>query len=531
MITQFLCRYIEVTQIIPYSFIEYKKGVFFLLIKQLLNSETQLEISLLQALFVSRVWMTTYELQQDCERSRNTIIKYCAILKDEAEKLDKTNLIHHEKGRGYLFNGNKEDYQELLISIIHKSLSFDLLQQLLLKSKVSLTHFSEEHYTDPMTIRRLIKKFNKHLKVVGLNFQISNGNIRISGSELTIRYFTYTFFWYIYKGTVWPFQNLSEQRISTFINQTFSKYANINDVITHQWCYILAINIIRNTVGYPVTGDMLPELSEELVHAAFSTSNQFDGERFVQEIKQIHKLSDHEITYFLLLLLTGVRIYTIEDIYFRTLEFHQRNETPINQKINVILSYFPEFNQAEKESQKLAISLLMGALLNIFLFPTYIFPITGYDYQEYLDQNFPFLKEEMFDRLKHMQKKDDFFISSQDFLLLRMAEMYTLLGNPVDFDPTIVLRLETDLPVTLEKLMKARLLSLFRPFYHLAIITSIGNAKEASPDLIVSSTRTKNQTKQGIPIVYINPRFTNGDLKDLTDAFNRLIAEQKQNLS
>ena len=137
----------------------------------------------------------------------------------------------------------------------------------------------------------------------------------------------------------------------------------------------------------------------------------------------------------------------------------------------------------------------------------------------------------MFDRLKQMQKTDDFFIASQDFLLLRLAEMYTLLGNPVDFDPTIVLRLETDLPVTLEKLMKARLLSLFRPFYHLAIITSIGNVKEASPDLIVSSTRTKNQTKQGIPIVYINPRFTNGDLKDLMDAFNRLIAEQKRNLS
>lgn len=509
---------------------KYEKGIIFLLIKQLLNSETQLELSLLQALFVHRVWMTTQELQQECNRSRNTIIKYCDILKDEAEKLAKADLIYHEKGKGYLFNGTKEDYQELLISIIHKSLSFDLLQQLLIKNKLSLNDFADEHYTDPMTIRRMLKKFNRHTKAVGLTFQIANGYIRISGSELTIRYFTYTFFWYIYKGTVWPFQSLSEPQLTAFISHTFSKYANINDVITHQWCYILAINIIRNATGCPVSWDMLPEFSEDLVHAAFSTSDQFDGEKFVREINQIYKLPDDEITYFLLLILTGVRIYTIEDIYSRTLAFHQSSGTLIHEKVSAILSYFPEFTYAEKENQKLAISLLMGALLNIILFPTYILPITGYDYQEYLDDHFPFLKEEMFDRLQQMQKTDDFFVSSQDFLLLRLAEMYTLLGNPVDFDPTIVLRLETDLPVTLEKLMKTRLLSLFSPFYHLAITTSIGNAQEASPDLIVSSTRTKNQTKQGVPIVYINPRFTNSDLKDLTNAFNRLIAEQKRNL-
>lgn len=81
------------------------------------------------------------------------------------------------------------------------SLSFDLLQQLLLKGMVSLNHFSEEHFTDPITIHSMIKKFHKHSKVVDLTFQIFNGYIRISGSELTMRYFTYTFFWYICKST------------------------------------------------------------------------------------------------------------------------------------------------------------------------------------------------------------------------------------------------------------------------------------------------------------------------------------------
>lgn len=59
---------------------------------------------------------------------------------------------------------------------------------------VSLNHFSEEHFTDPITIHSMIKKFHKHSKVVDLTFQIFNGYIRISGSELTMRYFTYTFF-------------------------------------------------------------------------------------------------------------------------------------------------------------------------------------------------------------------------------------------------------------------------------------------------------------------------------------------------
>ena len=145
--------------------------------------------------------MTTQELQQDSEKNGNTIIKYCAIVKDEAENLNKEDLIHHKKGKGNLFNGNKKDCQELLIPIIQKSLSSDLLQQLLLKGMVSLNHFSEEHFTDPITIHSMIKKFHKHSKVVDLTFQIFNGYIRISGSELTMRYFTYTFFWYICKGT------------------------------------------------------------------------------------------------------------------------------------------------------------------------------------------------------------------------------------------------------------------------------------------------------------------------------------------
>lgn len=51
--------------------------------------------------------MTTQELQQDSEKNGNTIIKYCAIVKDEAENLNKEDLIHHKKGKGNLFNGNK----------------------------------------------------------------------------------------------------------------------------------------------------------------------------------------------------------------------------------------------------------------------------------------------------------------------------------------------------------------------------------------------------------------------------------------
>ena len=496
-------------------------------INQLLNSETQLELSLLRTLFIHRAWLTTTDLQQQVRKSRNTIIKYCEFLKEEAERIGKVDLIYHEKGKGYLFNGTKEDYQALLISIVHNSLSFDLLQQLLLKNKLSLNGFAEEHHTDPMTVRRMLKKFNKHTKPVGLSFHIANGFIHFSGSELTIRYFTYTFFWYIYKGTVWPFKNQSEQQLTSFINQTFSKYANINDVITHQWCYILAINILRNSIGCSVSGEMLPDFSENLIQSVFSSSPQFDGEKFIQEINQIHNLSKDEVTYFLLLILTGVRIYTVADIYSRTRDFHQRTNSFINEKAGLILSYFPEFNQATIENQQLAVSLLMGSLLNVILFPTFILPITGYDYQKYLNDNFPFLKKEMLKRLEQMQEKDDFFLSSREFLLLRMAEMYTLLGKPVDFDPIINLQLETDLPVVLEKLMKARLLSLFGPFYHLSITTSTGNERKIVPDLIVSSTKPKNQTKHNIPILYLNPRFTNSDLNDLTEAFKKLKNQQK----
>lgn len=501
--------------------------MFFLFINQLLSSETQLELSLLRTLFMNRSWLTTVELQQCCRKSRNTIIKYCDLLKENAKNITAHDLIQHENGRGYFFNGDKEDYQAMLISIVHKSLSFDLLQQLLLKNKISLNEFANEHYADPMTIRRMLKKFNKHTKHIDLSFHINKGIIHITGSEPAIRFFTYIFFWYIYRGTVWPFNDLSEEQISTFINQTFSRYGNINDIITHQWSYILAINVIRDSIGCRISMKMLPDFSEELVRFLFGSSSPFDGDKFMQKLNKIHNFSRDEFIYFLLLLLTSVRFYTVKDVYSRMLYFHQNTNSQINEKLKLIISSFPEFNQTTTENQELAISLLMSSLLKSILFPNYTVPISGYDYQEYLDDNFPFLKKEMEKRLKGLQKKDDFFTSSHDYLLLRMVEMYTLLGDPVDFNPKIILQLETDLPITIEKLLKSYLLSLFGPFYRLSIFSTLGSDKTIIPDLIITSTKTKNQTDRGIPIIYISPNLTNNDLKELTAAFNNLIDGKK----
>jgi len=272
---------------------------------------------------------------------------------------------------------------------------------------------------------------------------------------------------------------------------------------------------------------MLPDFSEELVRFLFGSSSPFDGDKFMQKLNKIHNFSRDEFIYFLLLLLTSVRFYTVKDVYSRMLYFHQNTNSQINEKLKLIISSFPEFNQTTTENQELAISLLMSSLLKSILFPNYTVPISGYDYQEYLDDNFPFLKKEMEKRLKGLQKKDDFFTSSHDYLLLRMVEMYTLLGDPVDFNPKIILQLETDLPITIEKLLKSYLLSLFGPFYRLSIFSTLGSDKTIIPDLIITSTKTKNQTDRGIPIIYISPNLTNNDLKELTAAFNNLIDGKK----
>lgn len=507
--------------------LEYKRGGIFLLINQLLNSETQLELSLLQTLFVHRVWLATQELQDYCQKSRNTIIKYCEILKEEAENIKKEDLIQHERGKGYRFNGTKEDYQTLFISLIQRSPSFDLLRQLLLKEKVSLIQFAEQHYIDTMTVRLMLKKFNRYAKKIDLSFQIANGNLRVVGPELTVRYFSYTFFWFVYKGTVWPFPGISESQLRSFAERTFAKYAHVNDVIIHQWAYILAVNMTRISNGYSITKEMLPDFSEDFIEAIYLSKNHQESERFFNDAKQFSSFSHEEVIYFLLLMHTGVRVYTVDGICSRALEFHKDNKTILYEKGKVIHAYFPEFEQATAENKMLANSVIMAALLNLILFPKFTVSISGYGYHKYMEENLPYLKQEILKRIKKMQKNDDFFVTSQEYLLLRLSEMYTLIGNPVDFNPKITVRLETDLPLTLEKLMKTRLLSLFGSFYHLSIITSLDKENRIEPDLIVSSTKPMSQVKQNIPIIYVNPKFMNSDLKDLTEAFKKLIVQQR----
>ncbi|MBL1224045.1 helix-turn-helix domain-containing protein [Enterococcus sp. BWR-S5] len=508
-------------------------------ISEFLDRETNTKLSLLRFLYLEGHWYSTKKIADSTEMDQRTVLKYLKLLQADSLLYLETDIspIQQEKGKGHRFVGDALDYHRIYFQLVKNSINFSFLTDLYFYDEIDVEDFCERHYISDTVAKKIFKRGNDFFKPYELQLTYAKGKVTFTGNERSIRYFGYIFFWGLFKGITWPFEEIiEEEHVKSFLEKQFSRYSIMKTISHAQWCYILAVNICRIKNGHEITADNLPEYAEELNQTLFFTSSEvFDSEMLLENFYALYPTTRAEFDYFALITQIGVRVYLIPSVLDRAFAFHKQNQTPIYTMYELLTDTFSEeLKNADSETQKLVDSLIFATFITASLFPSFNTTVTGYDFDNYLSLTFPSLRKEMSSRLEAMrQHSDSPLLKDESLLVSRFCELYSLVGHPSDFNPVIHIKLETDLPIVMEKVISMQLASALSPFFKISILSPIEVQEAISPDLIIASTQIRVE-EQSVNIVYINPALAAKDIKLITEkvsVINKIKAVQASYIS
>lgn len=164
------------------------------------------------------------------------------------------------------------------------------------------------------------------------------------------------------------------------------------------------------------------------------------------------------------------------------------------------------------------------------LFPEFDFQFSGHDYPKTVLNRSSFLYERMAKVLADMKNVSTSPLLKSDlFLTTRFCEVYSLVGQITDFDPTIYIELETDLSVSMELLLINQLKYEFEGMFNIHIFSPISFKERVdNADIIIASSSNINlEEVYDLPIVYVSLEFQPADLLNITFELEK-IRRKKQ---
>lgn len=169
--------------------------------------------------------------------------------------------------------------------------------------------------------------FNNYL----IEIKNRKGLLYLAGDEKQIRFLAYTFFWSLYKGQYWPFQNVDKAKTIAMQKRLFPKsYNHFGKTNIEEASFILAVNIERYHKKY-------------LINYEKDWYTQFFSEETLSIIKlpQVHyELDYNEYLFFIVVLQTQAKVYLADYFRIQSVTFHQKNNSIIDQSIKAFLSSF-----------------------------------------------------------------------------------------------------------------------------------------------------------------------------------------------
>lgn len=484
------------------------------------DRETSTKLTLLRTLYLEEYWLSTEKLVKLSTLDKRTVLKYMKLLQADSDALPDNydSIILSRKGLGHRFIGGKPAYVDFVHQLVSSSIPFSFISELYLHSQVDLEDFSEEYFISMTSLKELIGKFRTFFEPLEIFLVQEKGIISVTGNEISFRFFGYTFFWRITKGVYWPFETvIPEEKVDFFISQHFSPYIHMKTTTFSQWKFIVAINLCRIKKGAILSDGDLPEFAHQLNDTMlYELTNFFDTKSFTNvffDLASVHV--DAEFDFLQLFFQTSVQTYLIPGYLDYYISFHEKKQTPIFMMYQDILNCFDkEMKETDEETTVIARGLIFSTLMIASLFPSYETTISGYDYDEYLYQTYPYLRKEMESRLILLKQFYPSKLLDNNVLIVsRFCELYCLFGHPTDYNPEIKIKMETDLPVVMEKVLAHQVFSVLSPYFNVSILSTIHIPKDIIPDLIIASAQIVKTSNTDIFIAHINPALGSKDIK------------------
>jgi transcriptional antiterminator len=224
-----------------------------------LEKNIQIQLMILENLYHAQTCCTLEELSQSTNSDKRSILNYCEYIKELSKHKVK------KEDKGYVFTGTVVDYQLLLLKILECSAIFHLIKKICFQPKVDLHEFSYENNISVPSLRRHITRVNQLLEKYHLQLKTSKGAVYIKGNELHVRYLIYLILWQSYQGVIWPFSMIDFQELFSGIEYAFQlTRQKPNKIKMIEWCYIIAITLLRSEQGNSINKTDLPEFTEDL---------------------------------------------------------------------------------------------------------------------------------------------------------------------------------------------------------------------------------------------------------------------------
>lgn len=472
-------------------------------IEQIYPKDIRIKLLLLNYIYYSKNGKNINSLAQATTLERRTIYSYINEINDLSEKLSKEIAIIFVNNN-YFFQGDKLELYVLKNSIINSSPITKLLYLLLTTPSVNVSKFCLDHFQVESTFKKHIKNINKFLEPFDVRIVTRKNELTIIGDEMRIRYYFASFYWKSTRGITWPFYTISENRLEEVV------FSNIDHPFSYSkkkyLLYIIAINILRSKAKHSVLSNSLPSYSKKL--SVMSNLSQ----NISRQLSLTYHIPSSEIEYIILLLhtfqeylvlLKGIEIQNILAMF--SLDMLDT----INNFTSFIDKKHPKWKT--KYDTRILFSVVCAAVISIDIFKQIHFSISSVNLLSYFKKDFPNLIPTI--KAQIIQTLPNFPIEIQDALSLRFAQAYVTLFSPKDFEPEILIYLDTDLPVYVEKIIYNQITQLLCSKFKIFLTTEV---PQTSVDIILSTAVSTNSYPLS-KLIYIEDEISPRDQKKIIE--------------
>lgn len=185
------------------------------------------------------------EVAEQTGLNQKTVRKYMDEINDLFPKYvgERELEIKYERTRGFTVTAKNDILlEDFRIRYLLDTLEVKLSKALFAETLESPRAFAAQHFVSESLVRRKLNIFSKKIKKVNLGLR--RVSLHLKGRESQIQYLYFLFLWSIYKGTHWPFTDISEGAVTQLQKEIYD-FFGIKQSQAQQRMFIFQLAILQ----------------------------------------------------------------------------------------------------------------------------------------------------------------------------------------------------------------------------------------------------------------------------------------------
>ncbi|WP_187387608.1 helix-turn-helix domain-containing protein [Weissella muntiaci] len=419
--------------------------VFDARMENLFNKDIITQVAIVDMIQSEKNGISTAGISNLLSIDKRTVVKHINNINDYlTESNMAVNGISTVRNQ-HFFNGDSFDAQKMILHLLSKSSVVRLSLSIVNQDIVEIETFVSENYISSTYFFKMINKLNAYFVSYGIHLRSKQGMLTIDGNEGEIRYIITGFLWRVYRGTTWPFTNVSKSSVRVIID-TLINYlgVSINDGKRAKLMYMLAVNISRSNGMKAIADGEIPEYSMAIINDTFPDIYI----HFEQALRNVIRPGGNDITFMFMWLLSLSDFYLFDNSIFAMYDSIRSANAQVFGGINLFVNAVQEqSSNNELIRNTLFLSTVISSRISVDLFPHLTFIVSSVNINEYKRRFAPAL----IPTISTLLEQDSSLTPLQrSTLAFRYSNSLALVLPINTFEPLISIYLETDFPIYIE---------------------------------------------------------------------------------